>query len=101
MRLLPAALLLILAISVKADICATYASGNALWSTTIPNTPSANVTISSLVWLDTSPTVVYNDIEIVSGGKLYFKPGQAITLRAKQIYIRSGGTERHLVPSAS
>lgn len=93
MQLLSAVVLVVLLAAVsRAEICATYTAGDSLWSTSIASSNGANVTISSLVWLDTSPSGVINDLEIVAGGKLYFKPGQAITLRAKQIYIRPGGT---------
>jgi hypothetical protein len=93
MQLLSAVVLVVLLAAVsRAEICATYTAGDSLWSTSIAASNGVNVTISSLVWLDTSPSGVINDLEIVAGGKLYFKPGQAITLRAKQIYIRPGGT---------
>lgn len=77
----------------SAQICPVYATGQTLWSTAYGNLAAgANVTISTTVWLDRS-TPVLGDIEIQSGGSLYFKPGSgSIILRANQIYIRPGGT---------
>lgn len=86
----------------SAQICPVYATGQTLWSATYGNLAAgANVTITTTVWLDAS-TPVLNNIEIQSGGSLYFKPGSgAITLRAKQIYVRPGGTPRPQTPRPS
>lgn len=84
----------------SAQICPVYATGQTLWSTTYGNLAAgANVTISTTVWLDRS-TPVLGNIEIQSGGSLFFKPGSgAIILSANQIYIRPGGTPCSLYPS--
>lgn len=91
--------LAILAGLAHAQICPTYNSADALFSTTFPGVVyKSNVTITTTVWLDGSPSVVLGDIEIQNGGKLYFLPGAPITLRAHQIYIRPGGTLFFFLP---
>ena len=86
-------LVALLLVGVAHAQCPTYSVGQTLWSTAYPSLQAgADVVITSTVWLDTS-TPVLGDIEIQNGGALYFKPGSgAISLRAHQIYIRSGGT---------